>query len=36
VAVSCSGPSARTTWAIDFQFDETADYRRLKPCNIVD
>jgi transposase InsO family protein len=23
-------------WAIDFQFDETADYRRLKLCNIVD
>ena len=23
-------------WAIDFQFDETADYRRLKLANIVD
>jgi putative transposase len=23
-------------WAIDFQFDETADYRRLKMLNIVD
>jgi putative transposase len=23
-------------WAIDFQFDETADYRRIKLCNIVD
>jgi putative transposase len=23
-------------WAIDFQFDETADRRRLKLCNIVD
>jgi len=23
-------------WAIDFQFDETADYRRLKLTNIVD
>jgi putative transposase len=23
-------------WAIDFQFDETADYRRLKLCNVVD
>jgi hypothetical protein len=23
-------------WAIDFQFDETADQRRLKLCNIVD
>jgi putative transposase len=23
-------------WAIDFQFDETADGRRLKLCNIVD
>jgi putative transposase len=23
-------------WAIDFQFDETADYRRLKMANIVD
>jgi putative transposase len=23
-------------WAIDFQFDETADYRRMKLCNIVD
>jgi len=23
-------------WAIDFQFDETSDYRRLKMLNIVD
>jgi putative transposase len=23
-------------WAVDFQFDETADRRRLKLCNIVD
>jgi putative transposase len=23
-------------WALDFQFDETADGRRLKLCNIVD
>jgi len=23
-------------WAIDFQFDETADRRRIKLCNIVD
>jgi transposase InsO family protein len=23
-------------WAIDFQFDETADRRRLKLCNVVD
>jgi putative transposase len=23
-------------WALDFQFDETADYRRLKMLNIVD
>ena len=23
-------------WAIDFQFDETADWRRLKIANIVD
>lgn len=23
-------------WAVDFQFDETADYRRLKLANIVD
>ena len=23
-------------WAIDFQFDETADYRRLKLANVVD
>jgi putative transposase len=23
-------------WAIDFQFDEAADRRRLKLCNIVD
>ena len=23
-------------WALDFQFDETADQRRLKLCNIVD
>lgn len=23
-------------WAIDFQFDETADHQRLKLCNIVD
>ncbi len=23
-------------WAIDFQFDETADGRRLKLCNVVD
>ena len=23
-------------WALDFQFDETADYRRLKLLNIVD
>lgn len=23
-------------WAIDFQFDETSDCRRLKLCNIVD
>jgi putative transposase len=23
-------------WAIDFQLDETADRRRLKPCNMVD
>ena len=23
-------------WAIDFQFDETSDRRRIKLCNIVD
>ena len=23
-------------WAIDFQFDETADHRRIKLCNVVD
>jgi putative transposase len=23
-------------WALDFQFDETADYRRLKIANVVD
>lgn len=23
-------------WAVDFQFDETSDRRRIKPCNIVD
>ena len=23
-------------WALDFQFDETADQRRLKLCNVVD
>ena len=23
-------------WAIDFQFDETSDGRRLKPANVVD
>jgi putative transposase len=23
-------------WAVDFQFDETADRRRIKLCNIVD
>ncbi len=23
-------------WALDFQFDETVDQRRLKPLNIVD
>jgi putative transposase len=23
-------------WALDFQFDETADQRRLKPLNVVD
>ena len=23
-------------WAVDFQFDETSDYRRLKLANIVD
>jgi putative transposase len=23
-------------WAVDFQFDEIADRRRLKLCNIVD
>lgn len=27
---------ANEVWAIDFQFDETADRRRLKLCNIVD
>ena len=35
------GPLLRATrpnhvWAVDFQFDETADRRRLKLCNIVD
>jgi hypothetical protein len=33
---SCSGPSVPTTWALDFQFDETADQRRLKLLNVVD
>jgi putative transposase len=23
-------------WAVDFQFDETSDRRRIKLCNIVD
>jgi putative transposase len=27
---------ANEVWAIDFQFDETADRRRIKLCNIVD
>jgi putative transposase len=27
---------ANEVWAVDFQFDETADRRRLKLCNIVD
>jgi putative transposase len=35
------GPLLRAThpnhvWAVDFQFDETSDRRRLKLCNIVD
>jgi transposase InsO family protein len=35
------GPLLRATrpnhvWAVDFQFDETADRRRIKLCNIVD
>ncbi len=25
-----------SVWAVDFQFDETADRRRIKLCNIVD
>jgi putative transposase len=27
---------ANEVWAVDFQFDETADRRRIKLCNIVD
>jgi putative transposase len=27
---------ANEVWAIDFQFDETSDRRRIKLCNIVD
>ena len=30
------GALPNDVWAIDFQFDETADYRRLKLANIVD
>ena len=33
---SASGEYPNHVWAIDFQFDETADYRRLKIANIVD
>ncbi len=31
-----SGRAANHVWALDFQFDETADERRLKLLNIVD
>jgi putative transposase len=28
--------SPNDVWAVDFQFDETSDQRRIKLCNIVD
>jgi putative transposase len=36
VAERLRADRANQVWAIDFQFDETADGRRLKLCNLVD
>lgn len=35
-AIRRSAARPNEVWAIDFQFDETADWRRLKLTNIVD
>ncbi len=35
-AVRLEATRPNEVWAVDFQFDETADYRRLKLTNIVD
>ncbi len=33
---TAAGDATNQVWALDFQFDETADRRRIKLCNIVD
>ncbi len=36
MAVRLRATRPNEVWAIDYQFDETADWRRLKLTNIVD